>query len=250
MVIIYGLYSNNNEREIKYIGKTIRPLHVRLKRHLNSINKENTFKSRWIKKELISGNKILIKEIFIVPEYDDWAKWECFFIANYKKSGHNLTNTTKGGECLVGIDNPFYGKKHTNKTKKLCQLNHPFRKDVCQYSLDGKLIAEYLTIREAARITKLHKGHISKCCNSKEHHNTVGGYVFKFKGDVFIKPNAGFKGVIQIDTNNMIIGNYKSCNEAARIVGLKRGSSIAMCCNGERKSAGGFKWKFVNESTK
>lgn len=243
-VIIYALYSSANNESVRYIGKTVESLKKRLYRHTTYQLVENTHKSRWIQNEINNGNKILIKPVHIVQPNEDWEELEKYYIDHYRKLGYDLTNLTKGGECLVGIDNPFYGKKHTNKTKKLCQLNHPFRKDVCQYSLDGKLIAEYLTIREAARITKLHRGHISKCCNNKAHHNTVGGYVFKFKGDNFIKPNAGFKRVIQIDDKNMIIGEYKSCQEAGRITGIN-GRYIAECARGDNKSAGGFKWKFV-----
>jgi group I intron endonuclease len=44
--------------------------------------------------------------------------FEKYWISYYQsnKIGYNLT---PGGECLIGADNPFYGKNHTEETKKL-----------------------------------------------------------------------------------------------------------------------------------
>ena len=83
---------------------------------MSDYKNEDTFKSRWIKKELKKGNKILIKEIFLVPISEDWAKWEIFYISEYKKLGYKLTNTTSGGDGLHGDGNPFYGKKHSKES--------------------------------------------------------------------------------------------------------------------------------------
>lgn len=53
------------------------------------------------------------------------------------------------------------------------------------------------------------------------------------------------KSVIQIDllTGNEI-STYKSIGEASRETGAER-SSISRCCSGERKTAGGYGWKYA-----
>lgn len=56
-------------------------------------------------------------------------------------------------------------------------------KPIRQYSLNGILIAEYPSIREAERQTRFCNTNISACCNRKLHHNTQYGYIWRFKED-------------------------------------------------------------------
>lgn len=52
------------------------------------------------------------------------------------------------------------------------------------------------------------------------------------------------KPVLQIDLKtNQIIAEYPSVAEAGRQLNIDNGS-ISKCCNGEQKTAGGYKWKF------
>ena len=50
------------------------------------------------------------------------------------------------------------------------------------------------------------------------------------------------KKVIQLDLNDNVLNEFESMNQAERETGIDE-SSISRCCNGERKSAGGFKWR-------
>ena len=50
---------------------------------------------------------------------------------------------------------------------------------------------------------------------------------------------------LNMETNE-IINIYNSIKEAAELLNLDRGS-ISKCCNGKRKSVGGFKWKFIKD---
>lgn len=56
-------------------------------------------------------------------------------------------------------------------------------KPIRQYSLNGILIAEYPSIREAERQTGFCNTNISACCNRKLHHNIQYGYIWRFKED-------------------------------------------------------------------
>ena len=53
-----------------------------------------------------------------------------------------------------------------------------FRKEVAQYSLEGKLIATYKSGAEAHRKTGISCSQISNCCNNKI--ELAGGYIWKF----------------------------------------------------------------------
>ena len=52
------------------------------------------------------------------------------------------------------------------------------------------------------------------------------------------------KTVLQLDINTgRVISEYKSARDAKRKLNIHQ-DSIYGCCNGKRKTAGGFKWKF------
>lgn len=57
------------------------------------------------------------------------------------------------------------------------------------------------------------------------------------------------RSVMQLDKNsNLIIKKYQSIKEASISTGLSR-ESIGHACAGSAKTSGGFKWKYINETT-
>lgn len=76
------------------------------------------------------------------------------------------------------LNNPLT-RKHISKTMTGKNLNNPsYSKTVCQYSIEGILIATYPSTIEAHRQTGIHQGHISECCNGKA--NQTGGYIWRY----------------------------------------------------------------------
>jgi group I intron endonuclease len=55
-----------------------------------------------------------------------------------------------------------------------------------------------------------------------------------------------YKPILQIDKNTDIIKQWQSATVAGRELNINN-TSISACCRGERKSAGGYKWKLVDE---
>ena len=51
-----------------------------------------------------------------------------------------------------------------------------------------------------------------------------------------------FKEVVQLDLNDNVLNVFKSMTQAERETGVSR-RNISKCCNGKRKSAGGYKWR-------
>lgn len=123
---IYGLYSNENIDNIKYIGKTKFALKKRLNEHIKGAlcyNKQ-TYKDNWIRKVYGNGYKVEIKLI----EYTDlehWQERESFWIKEYK----GLTNLTNGGEGGHGFNNIY----DYDLAKKHIKDNYPFIKSSQQY---------------------------------------------------------------------------------------------------------------------
>lgn len=52
--------------------------------------------------------------------------------------------------------------------------------------------------------------------------------------------------IISIDNNGSEV-KYISAKEASRITGINQGS-ISECCKGERRIAGGFRWRYEQEN--
>lgn len=55
--------------------------------------------------------------------------------------------------------------------------------------------------------------------------------------------SAWAKKVICVETGEV----YSSALQASKAVGLKSSAGLSKCCNGERKTAGGFHWMYVKE---
>lgn len=165
----------------------------------NSIRKYGWENFKW---------KILCKNIDNESKLNAMEK---FYIAAYRSMGYKLYNLTNGGEGTsglipseetrkklskskignknnspkFGINNPFYGKKHSEKSKK--------------------------------KISKANKGRV-RTAKSIE----------KMK-----------KVVINLDTGKI----FNSIQNASDFYNIDR-SSIGRVCNNERKTAGGYMWRF------
>lgn len=53
-------------------------------------------------------------------------------------------------------------------------------KPVLQYTKDNKFVAEYISISEASRQTKIPDSNISRCCQYKKY-KSAGGYIWRYK---------------------------------------------------------------------
>ena len=133
-----------------------------------------------------------------------------------------------------------------------------YGKIVVQYSLEGNLIAEYESAREAERATGISFKAIHMCVAHKSH--SSGGYVWRYSGDPFEKPVTAWetrvsrgkssgKPVDQIDlATGEKIATYSSISEAAKAVGSHK-ECISAVVNHVRGnvSAAGYGWKFHSE---
>ena len=142
-------------------------------------------------------------------------------------NGYNMTdggNGVKGFGCF-GEKNGMFGKTHSEMTKQKISS-----------SKKNKLVGS-----ENPFFGKHHSDETKeKISNANKGKKTPKEIVQKIA-------DKNSKKVCQIDMiTNEIIYIYNSIREAAEILNLDRGS-ISKCCNGKRKSVGGFRWEFVKE---
>lgn len=113
-------------------------------------------------------------------------------------------------------------------------------KIVCQYDYYGHLLQKYDGVSQAEKITGVKN--IGACCSGR--YSQAGGYIWRFLGDDFKKyklPNDSCVDMFDLE------GNYIITFSSPKIAQDKTGvDSSAICknCNGKRKTAGGYIWKY------
>jgi plasmid maintenance system antidote protein VapI len=152
-------------------------------------------------------------------------------------SGHRYT---KGG----------YQWKYKNCSKKI-GVFHPkmanhVGKAVYQYDLQGKLVARFGKILEAAKATGIPYQHIERCLKGQR--KASGGYQWRHEplpsitekyGKSFVRP------VKQYDLQGAFLKEWPSISGASEALGIKYG--IGSCCRLLGKTAGGYQWKYSND---
>ncbi|MFA5382193.1 MAG: NUMOD3 domain-containing DNA-binding protein [Candidatus Micrarchaeia archaeon] len=110
-----------------------------------------------------------------------------------KETREKIRNALKG-KC-TGADNPFYGRRHTEETKKilseirlgthqtadLIKKRANARKvKVTQLGIDGKLIKVWDSAKDAGDALSISKTVITACCKKQKHRNTAGRYKWEY----------------------------------------------------------------------
>jgi hypothetical protein len=214
-----------------YVGKGTKS---RLLRHLKEINR-NPIKISKISKIRNEGKDPIILKILDKLTNEDSLKIEKRLIKKIgrvvNKTGP-LTNYTEGGETYLGY-------KH--QEDYLNRLHKP----VVKYDLDGNIIGEYKSVKEAGEMNNIHPQTISQICN--------GGikiykdkYIFLYKGVEFESRFRGKKEypVIRIDFN-FNKKEYKSATEAADDINTTV-SRIVEVCSGNRFQTSGYLFRYKN----
>ena len=89
-------------------------------------------------------------------------------------------NRVENLEWCTAEYNNNYGT-HNAKVAK-ANLNHPsMSKPVLQFTLDGQLVREWPSVREAQRLGGFDQGHISSCCSGRYKYKTHKGFIWKYK---------------------------------------------------------------------
>lgn len=122
-------------------------------------------------------------------------------------------------------------------------------KTICQYTLDGELIAIYPSGMEAQRKTGINQANINNCCHHISHQ--MCGFVWRFKGDPFsaVPPRKRCVGkkTIQKDLDGNIIKVWPSAIIASQSFGMKCSKSIRDCIKGKKKTCKGYKWEYLDK---
>lgn len=151
-------------------------------------------------------------------------------------------------ETKIKISKAGIGRKHSEETKKKISISNIKSKEnqlksVQQISKTGDIINIFKSLSEAKFITGVDDASISRCCKKKQ--ITAGGYIWRYEGDIQIKPikRKGDKPVIQYTLSESYVNEFQSSVEASNKTGVYY-NGIYQCCKGNYKNSGGFIWRF------
>ena len=222
MAYIYTL-SRPDTDEIVYVGRTCKNLDTRLNEHIYDCKRKSTKVYNWIKSLLKKGLKPkieCIEECTCIESLEN----EKFWILYLKFLGFNLKNLTMGGDGsyfiseeqrkefskkVSGKNNPFYGKKHTEETKKL--------------------------ISERGKGRKMPESHKKSCRERMKNYKPTQETIDKISEKHKIKIN-------QLTLEGEYVASFDSLKEAMLFTKIDS-SKISMCINNKRRQTGGYKWE-------
>ena len=79
----------------------------------------------------------------------------------------------------IGENNHFYGKHHTEETKKI--ISELKKKPILQYTKDGEFVKEWDSALLVEKELGIKHSQIAGCCNGRYGYKSAGGYIWKYK---------------------------------------------------------------------
>lgn len=210
VLVIPYIYKITNKLNDKcYIGKTIYTIEKRFKQHIRDSKKENTLNRplyQAFKKYGIDNFQVEKVEECKAEALEEREKYWIEYYGSFKY-GYNAT-TGGDGKPYLDYDLVYNLYKEGKSITEIVELTN-YSADSCRHILHLKNIStEELTDRGK----KNQKRQIAQ---------------------------------IDIETEK-IIAIYTSIADAYRILGKQHSGHIASVCKGQRKTAYGFKWKYID----
>lgn len=102
---LYALVDSRQQTEVRYVGYTKDPEwrlvgHVRAA--VSTVRGRANHKTFWIRKVLLAGGDVVLRRLCVVDGAQAAKDLEVLAIASYRKAGHDLTNSTLGGDGVQG----------------------------------------------------------------------------------------------------------------------------------------------------
>lgn len=225
----YGfIYKYTSLSGKSYIGQTSNSLKERAKTSTGQGYKNCSAFYAAIEKYGFKNFKIEILGEFLLTELD---KYEEHYIKLYNTLTPYGYNIEKGGL-----------NDYKQRQKRKTPIN--------QYDLNGNFIKSYNSVIEAAKDNDTSYQAIGQVLQRKRPQHK--GYIYRYINEnkpepVKVQQTHGRK-TAQYDLQDNLIAIFPSANQAAIAIGKKSnaGRNIRSVCEGSRKTAYGFKWKYLD----
>lgn len=149
----------------------------------------------------------------------------------------------KKNKLCGGFQWQSYEEWLENPKQTVCH-KHNITSTVKQYDLQGNLLNEWNSPKDASKGTNTNHGALVSCLNGKN--KTAGGFLwsYTYKVNTNIAPNRSKcrKPVRQLTLDRTFIKEWSSIQEASENLNINLGS-IKNCIKGTQKQAGGYLWE-------
>lgn len=134
------------------------------------------------------------------------------------------------------------------------QNKESFGKKVSQYTMNGKRVAVFPTINDAAKATGIKHAEISKVIRKRR--NSAGGFFWKegyarlhidLSGHEYgevLRAKRRQRPIMQYSKDGRPLRKFDGIKDAAHTVGV-HSTSIIGVLKGNQKTSGGYKWKYL-----
>lgn len=140
-------------------------------------------------------------------------------------NGYLYINLYKNSKCKTKRIHRLVAEAFLYNKNKLEQVNH----------IDGNKLNNNVNNLEW----------ISASDNCKHAYiNSLSDPISNLPKDLKGKNNPKSKKIVQLDINNNLIKEWETIKEAKETLKINH---ISACCRGERKTAGGYQWKYVDD---
>ena len=171
-MIIYKIQNKINGKI--YIGQTIGTLEHRMSQH-KANNKKTSVIGNAIQK--YGWDNFDVEVIDEAETIEELNNKEIYWIGYYKSLSPNGYNLELGGRNALHEEETRKKISEANKGRHLAEKS-PLSKKVYQFSLDGKLICEYGSVREAGRKNNISNSQIASVCRGE--HYIAKGYRWSY----------------------------------------------------------------------
>lgn len=252
---IYMFINKINNK--KYIGSTVVKPNIRYNQHIYNATHENVHQYHYplyeaMRKYGIDNFDFSIIEQLVCTETELRQK-EKEYIIKYNTLSPNGYNQTLETEHPINAIESY---------KKMSQTKRDNAKCVVEVDKDFNILNQWNSIVDCAEATQINEKLIAAVCRGEQ--KTTSGRTFCWidKNNQIIIPKYNYKhykgkpGTTQKQSTNRKVGKfdlktdkllkvYDSIALAARKNNCDN-SAISKVCRGERKKAGGYKWKYLD----
>jgi group I intron endonuclease len=256
--LIYGLVDPRTS-ELRYVGKSCQGIYRAQSHTIPSILKKHSgWCGNWLRQLVTEGFYPEILTFEELPNAEETALAEQFFISYFRSLGCRLTNLTDGGEGTPGY-------RHTEKTRakqsQIAKNNPRLQEHVRQLSLakiGTKHTPETLIKMAAASSGRVHspetRAKISSSNKGKRPSALASQKLAEWNATRppmseeakqrlrelnFCRPKRAI-----VDQNGVI---YESCADACRKLGISPGA-VSVVINGKRPSVKGYSFRYVDQT--
>lgn len=113
-------------------------------------------------------------------------------------------------------------------------------KTIYQYDLDGNLIKEWASVKQAGEALGINRPSISNCLKGR--YKSAGGFIWRYSVEE-VSPVKKIKSIEQYDLDGNLIKVWDSINSIENGTDYKR-KTIYACANGQNSTAYGYVWKY------